>query len=57
MWIKKNNYTEVMEFIKKQLNPKVKYLGNISQANLLYCYKKSLLVILPSLYESIVLLH
>tara|TARA_B100000900_G_scaffold414846_1_gene442711 strand:+ start:114 stop:1319 length:1206 start_codon:yes stop_codon:yes gene_type:complete len=50
---KKNNYTEVMEFIKKNnLIQKVKYLGNISQANLLYCYKKSLLVILPSLYES-----
>ena len=50
---KKNNYSKIDKYIKKNdLNKKVKYLGNISQAKLLRCYEKSLIVILPSLYES-----
>ena len=51
---KQNNYNNVLKKIKKlNLDNKIKHLGSIDYLDLPYIYKMSLMLAMPSLFESI----
>lgn len=51
---KKNNFDNVMRFIKENnLDNQVKYLGYVPNDEMLYLYKLSTALVMPSLFESV----